>query len=82
MFWSTEKTGDYLITGWLEGSTVGGCAKACAVQPAALEASNCSAAGDGLRAAVAGAPATFTVTACDRCKKPLEGGLKSIASGP
>lgn len=65
--WMTEKAGDYLITGWLEGSTVGGCAKACAVQPAALDASHCSCAGEGLSTAVAGLPATFTVTACDRC---------------
>ena len=30
--WSTEKTGDYLITAWLEECEVGGCAKACCVQ--------------------------------------------------
>ena len=30
--WSTEKTGDFLITAWLEDCEVGGCAKACSVQ--------------------------------------------------
>ena len=65
--WVTEKAGDYLITGWLEGCTVGGCAKACAVQPGPLDASQCSCAGEELVRAVAGIPATFTVTACDRC---------------
>lgn len=65
--WVTEKAGDYLITGWLEGCTVGGCAKACAVQPGPLDASHCSCAGEGLDRAVAGIPANFTVTACDRC---------------
>ncbi|CAL8470627.1 g10169 [Coccomyxa elongata] len=64
--WVTEKAGDYLITGWLEGCTVGGCAKACAVQPGPLDASHCSCAGEGLDRAVAGVPATFIVTACDR----------------
>jgi hypothetical protein len=69
VYWSTEKTGDYLITGWLEGCTVGGCAKACSVQPAALDAAQCSCScyGDGMSRVEAGVPASFTVTARDRC---------------
>ena len=37
MTWSTERAGDFLITAWLEGCTVGGCAKACAVEPGPLD---------------------------------------------
>jgi hypothetical protein len=64
--WSTDRSGDYLITAWLEDCTVGGCAKACSVQPAALSAPHCACAGEGLAVAVAGEAACFQVTACDR----------------
>ena len=30
--WSTDKTGDFLVTAFLEDCEVGGCAKACSVQ--------------------------------------------------
>ena len=65
MTWSTEKTGDFLITAWLEGCTVGGCAKACAVQPWLLDAPRCACSGEGLRRAVAGQRACFGVNAHD-----------------
>ena len=65
MTWSTERTGDFLITAWLEGCTVGGCAKACAVEPGALDASRCACSGEGLARAVAGQRACFGVDAHD-----------------
>ena len=42
MTWSTERAGDFLITAWMEGCTVGGCAKACAVEPGPLDPGNIS----------------------------------------
>ncbi|CAL5220286.1 g2271 [Coccomyxa viridis] len=64
--WSTDKAGNFLITAWLEECEVGGCAKACSVQPAEMCAERCSREGTGLSQAQAGEPTCFKVMSRDR----------------